>query len=114
MWNVLLDDEFAAWLNDLNESEIVEILANVELLRERGPNLGRPYVDTVKSSNFANMKELRIQIAGDPWRILFAFDPKRSAFLVVGGNKRGVKRWYKVHVPIADERFRRHLERLER
>jgi len=113
-WNVLLDEEFAVWLYDLNKSEIVEILANVELLRDRGPNLGRPYVDTVKGSKFANMKELRVQIAGDPWRILFAFDPNRSAFLAVGGNKRGDKRWYKTHVPIADERFQRHLDRLER
>jgi hypothetical protein len=48
-----------------------------------------------------------------PWRILFAFDPNRAAILLVGGNKRGDKRWYKKHLPIADERFRRHLERLE-
>jgi hypothetical protein len=83
-------------------------------LRERGPQLGRPYVDTVEGSAFTNMKELRVQFRGDPWRILFAFDPRRSAILLVGGNKRGDNRWYKKHLPIADERFRRHLERLER
>jgi hypothetical protein len=59
------------------------------------------------------MKELRVQFRGEPWRILFAFDPDRAAILLVGGNKRGDKRWYKKHLPIADARFRRHLERLE-
>jgi hypothetical protein len=58
------------------------------------------------------MKELRIQYQGNPWRILFAFDPRRAAILLVGGNKRGKKRWYRDHIALADERFRRHLERL--
>jgi len=113
-WSVALDEDFAAWLRGLRESETVEILAHAKLLRERGPNLGRPYVDTVNGSRFSNMKELRVQIAGDPWRILFAFDPARSAILLVGGNKRGDNRWYEVHVRIADERFQRHLDRLGR
>jgi hypothetical protein len=112
-WEILLDAEFTEWLDGLGERERGEILAHAGLLRERGPQLGRPRVDTVKGSEFANMKELRVQIAGDPWRILFAFDPKRSAVLLIGGNKRGDKRWYKTHIPIADERFKRHLESLE-
>jgi hypothetical protein len=45
--------------------------------------------------------------------ILFALDPNRAAILLVGGNKRGDKRWHKEHLPIGDARFRRHLERLE-
>jgi hypothetical protein len=57
------------------------------------------------------MEELRVQIAGKPWRVLFAFDPQRSAILV-GGNKGGDKRWYKTNIPIADARFDRHLARL--
>ena len=61
--------------------------------------------------HFLNMKELRIQFAGDPWRVLFAFDTRRAAILLVGGNKSGNKRWYKTHIPIADARFVRHLER---
>jgi hypothetical protein len=68
----------------------------------------------VEGSEFTNMKELRVQFRGDPWRILFAFDPRRAAILLVGGCKRGDKRWYKRQIPIADERFRRHLERLRR
>lgn len=111
-WDVLLDDDFAIWLDGLQEQQRIEILAHVNLIRERGPQLGRPYVDTVDRSKFRNMKELRIQINGDPWRILFAFDPNRAAILLVGGNKRGDKRWYSRHIPIADERYRGHLDRL--
>lgn len=111
-WAILLDEEFAAWLGALLETPREEILAYVELLRERGPKLGRPYADTVKSSRYSNMKELRIQIAGDPWRVLFAFDPRRSAVLLVGGNKGPDKRWYKTNVPLADKRFAKHLKTL--
>jgi hypothetical protein len=112
-WDVLLDEEFAEWLEALVEGLQVEILAHVELLREFGPNLGRPRADTVKGSKYGNMKELRIQYQGDPWRILFAFDPNRAAILLVGGNKRGDKRWYRKHIRIADSRYKRHLEALE-
>ncbi len=112
-WDVQLDDDSAAWLAGLEASLRAEIVGHANLLREHGPQLGRPYVDTLEDSDFPNMKELRVQFRGDPWRILFAFDPRRVAILVVGGNKRGDKRWYKKHLPIADERFRRHLKRLE-
>ena len=111
-WDVELDGDFAAWLAGLEPELRNEIIAHANLLRERGPQLGRPYVDTLVDSKFAHMKELRVQFGGDPWRILFAFDPRRVAILLVGGNKRGDKRWYKKHLPIADERFRRHLEGL--
>jgi hypothetical protein len=112
-FEIELDEKFAEWLQNLAIVERREILGNVELLRERGPHLGRPYVDHVKSSRFGNMKELRIQIAGKPWRILFAFDPRRAAILLIGGNKGGDDRWYKTNVPIADERYQRHLDHLK-
>lgn len=110
-WKVELDDEFAVWLRDLAEGGKREILGTVELLRQRGPNLGRPYADRVKGSAHHNMKELRVQIAGKPWRILFAFDPNRTALLLLGGDKSGDSRWYKTNIPIADARFSRHLEK---
>jgi hypothetical protein len=90
-----------------------EIIAHANPLREHGPQLGRAFVDTLKGSAFTNLKEPRVQFRGEPWRILFAFDPNGAAILLVGGNKQGDKRWYKKHLPIADARFRRHLERLE-
>jgi hypothetical protein len=112
-WDVQFDPEFAEWLAALDEDLRREIVALAVLLRQRGPHLGRPYVDTLEDSEFSNMKELRVQFRGDPWRVLFAFDPNRTAILLVGGNKRGDKRWYKKHIPIADEKFRRHLDNLE-
>lgn len=112
-WEVVVDNEFAVWLDELDADVRNEILAHAALLRERGPLLSRPYVDTLQGSAFPNMKELRVQFRGDPWRILFAFDSKRAAVLLVGGNKRGDRRWYKTQIPIADERFRRHLKRLK-
>ncbi len=113
-WDVQLDEDFASWLEGLDEHGRREILANARLLETFGPQLGRPRVDTLNGSIYENMKELRIQIAGDPWRVLFAFDPRRSAILLVGGNKQGDRRWYKAHIPIADARFQRHLDRLGR
>jgi hypothetical protein len=112
-WSVEFDEDFSDWFQQREEGLQDEILVYVELLRKRGPQLARPYADTVKGSLYTNMKELRVQFRGDPWRILFAFDTERAAILLVGGNKRGEKRWYKKMLPIADERFRRHLNRLE-
>jgi hypothetical protein len=112
-WIVLFDEEFAEWLQDVDEGLRIRIAAHVDLLEQRGPSLGRPRVDTVKGSAYPNMKELRIQYEGLPWRVLFTFDPNRAAILLVGGMKAGNKRWYLEHVPIADQRFKRHLESLE-
>ena len=113
MWTILGDKDFMIWYERLPEPEQDEIAAALAVLRTYGPNLGRPRVDSVKGSRHSNMKELRLQIAGDPWRILFAFDPDRAAILLVGGNKGGSDRWYKTNLPIADERFQNHLDRLE-
>ncbi|MGO9470731.1 MAG: type II toxin-antitoxin system RelE/ParE family toxin [Isosphaeraceae bacterium] len=112
-WEVLFDEGFAAWLDGLDEDLRRALLAHVVLLREHGPNLGRPQVDTLKGSKVANLKELRIQHRGEPWRVLFAFDPARAAILLVGGNKAGGKKWYKKHIRIAEDRFERHLRRLK-
>jgi hypothetical protein len=90
-----------------------EVLAIVKVLAESGPKLGRPRVDTLKGSAFNNMKELRIQYQGEPWRILFAFDPLRQAILLIGGNKSGNKRWYKENISLADQRYEQYLETLE-
>src|SRR6266702_3118211 len=72
------------------------------------------HVDSVASSKHANMKELRVQHRGRPYRVLFAFDPRRTAVLLIGGNKTGKGRWYKEFVPIADRLYDEHLETLRR
>ena len=64
------------------------------MLEEYGPGLGRPYADTLRQSRYPNMKELRVQHEGRPYRILFAFDPRRSAYLILGGDKTGDTNWY--------------------
>ena len=80
-WEVEFTDEFGAWWDGLREAEQVDVRAEVNLLRRFGPTLGRPHVDSVASSKHANMKELRVQHRGRPYRVLFAFDPRRSAIL---------------------------------
>jgi hypothetical protein len=112
-WNVAFDEEFLAWLQSQPDRIRIAIFKRVELLAQIGPSLGRPHVDTLEGSAHSNMKELRVQIGGDPWRIFFAFDPKRSAILLVGGNKTGDKRFYEVNIPIADARYARHLAGFE-
>jgi len=109
VWRVLFDDECWAWFQTLEEGLQDEINALIARLEEDGPRVGRPYVDTLKGSSIPNLKELRVQYRGRPWRVLFAFDPERAAILLVGGCKAGDKRWYKTRVRIAEERFRRHL-----
>ena len=112
-WEIEYTDEFEIWWNSLDESEQVDIDASVGLLEEYGPNLGRPHADTVDGSKHTNMKELRTQHDGRPYRTLFAFDPTRTAILLIGGDKTGDKRWYDVHVPIADDLFDEHLKTLK-
>jgi hypothetical protein len=86
------------------------------LLRKRGPMLGRPDVDTLKDSKFANMKELRFRADGGVWRVAFAFDPERDAIILVAGDKSGgsEKTFYRRLIEKADKRFREHLEGLAR
>lgn len=113
-WQVLLDEEFEEWLGEQETDLRDEILAYGKLLAAYGSMLGRPRVDTIQGSKFTNMKELRIQWKGQPWRILFAFDPKRRSILLVGGNKQSDKRWYYKNIPIADARFAKHLKEMEK
>lgn len=111
-WEVEYTDEFGAWWSGLTEAEQEDVRASVAVLRSVGPSLGRPHVDSVASSRHANMKELRVQHRGRPYRVLFAFDPRRAAILLIGGNKTGKKRWYLEFVPLADRLYDEHLETL--
>ena len=108
-WNVLYHDKFEKWFVAQAEDLQDAILKLAALLIRMGPQLGRPRVDQIKASDFKNMKELIVQHKGKPWRILFAFDTNQDAIFLVGGCKAGDERFYRTHVPIADERFRHHL-----
>lgn len=110
-WEIEITDQFGEWWQTLNESERERIRAAVEVLEERGPGLARPYVDTVRDSRHANMKELRPR--GGNIRILFAFDPRRMAILLIGGDKtHHWQEWYATMIPIADNLYDEHLRTL--
>lgn len=110
MWTVIYEQPFEDWFLSLSEAEQIDIFAYINALKNNGPQLGRPYVDTLKGSKLKNLKELRVQHAGYPYRILFAFDPKRQAVLLCGGNKTNDKRFYERMIPIAETSYQRYLE----
>ena len=106
----------AEWLTSCDSGTRVRVAASLRMLSLTGPGLGRPLVDTVRHSRHRNMKELRPQSVGSSeLRILFAFDPRRTAVMLVAGDKRGAwNRWYAQNIPIADSRFDVHLQMLRR
>lgn len=113
MWDIEFTDEFEAWWDSLDVAEQDAVDIGVEFLREDGPSLGRPYVDTVKGSRHSNMKELRAQSRGRPLRTFFAFDPRRCVILLIGGDKTGDNRFYRRMIPQADALYDEHLRTLE-
>ncbi len=113
MWKVAYSDEFDHWFDSLNEKQQDDLRVGIQLLIELGPNLPRPYADTVEGSKYSNMKELRTQSQGRPIRTFFAFDPNRCAILLIGGNKTDDKKFYKKMIPFADEIYRKHLKELK-
>ena len=115
-WVVEIGDEFEPEFDALHEDVQTEILALSRLLQQFGPQLGRPRVDTLNGSRHANMKELRFSAAEGEWRVAFAFDPQRTAILLVAGDKSGAseKRFYRELIRKADDRFDAHLARLKR
>jgi hypothetical protein len=115
VWTVRFGDEFEQEFLALLPAVQDELLAAARLLAEYGPRLGRPFVDTLKGSKHANMKELRFDAAGGVWRVAFAFDPGRQGILLVAGDKSGVsqRRFYGHLIATADKRFSAHLKRLK-
>jgi hypothetical protein len=107
-------NEFEQWWVTLDESTQDSIDVAVMLLEERGPNLPFPYSSDVKGSRHQHMRELRVQHKGEPYRILYAFDPRRAAVLLLGGNKAGNDRWYEENVPKADKLYDELLEELKK
>ena len=108
-WDVEFTDEFGAWWDSLTPEEQESVDFGVGLLIERGPTLPFPYGSQVKGSKFGEMRELRVQHQGSPYRVLYAFDPLRVALLLVGGDKTGDDKWYDRMVPVADRLFEAHL-----
>lgn len=115
VWNVEFHADFDPEYEELDEAVQDELLAQLKLLETFGPQLGRPRVDTLNGSEHANMKELRFDAAGGVWRFAFAFDPKRNAIVLCGGDKSGgsEKKFYKGLIQKADARFSAHVARLK-
>ena len=113
-WRVQIAEEFEPEFFALQQEVQDTILTLTRLLRQFGPQLGRPQVDTLNGSRHANMNEMRLSAAGGEWRVAFAFDPARRAMLLVAGDKSGggERRFYRALIRKADERFDRHLARL--
>ena len=111
MWEVEYTEQFGDWWDTLTPAEQTNIDGYVQQLQERGPGLGRPAVDTITTSRHGNMKELRVGTI----RVLFCFDPRRTAILLIGGDKRGrYKDFYDELVQIADALYDEHLEELRK
>ncbi len=113
-WDIEYTDEFEEWWDGLTEGEQESVRASVKLLGDLGPQLPFPHSSGITSSQHGNMRELRIQHAGRPYRVLYAFDPRRCAILLIGGEKTGKGRWYDEYVPIADRLYNEHLETLRK
>jgi len=113
VWDIEATDDFALWFGTLEGPDQERVAAAVEVLAELGPGLGRPFVDTLKGSRHRNMKELRPR--GGHLRVLFAFDPRRIAVLLVGGDKSARwERWHEGTVARADRLYDEHLVNLRR
>jgi len=114
VWEIEYTDAFLVWWNELSEAEQNAISISVEVLQRAGPNLTRPHVDTVNGSRHSNMKELRTQHRGKPYRTFFAFDPRRTAVLLIGGDKTGDDRFYGTMIPKADTLYDEYLDEIKK
>ncbi|MCG6146640.1 type II toxin-antitoxin system RelE/ParE family toxin [Leptospira bandrabouensis] len=112
MYEIKRTEEMVLWLNDLDNDAKKDILVSIEILKEFGPRLGRPHVDTIAGSKIKNLKELRVNSKNRPFRIFFVFDPKRNAILLIGGNKATSKKFYPNMIKKSEELYSEYLGNL--
>jgi hypothetical protein len=113
MWEVEYTNEFGEWWETLSEAEQDAIAFTVGLLRKEGPSLKFPYSTDVRQSKHRSMRELRSQCKGRPLRTFYAFNPSRTAILLIGGDKTGDDRFYNIMVPLADRIYNAYLKETE-
>ena len=113
-WDVEYTDEFGEWWNSLSEAEQDDFTTVVTLLMEHGPQLPFPYSSGIEGSKHSHMRELRVQSGGKPLRGFYAFDPRRTAILLIGGDKTGDDRFYKSMVHIADRLYDDYIAELRK
>jgi hypothetical protein len=107
---VIVTDVFEAWYDELDETDTKAVVRGIDLLAARGVSLGFPYSSEIKGSTYA-LRELRVQSGGRPLRILYAFDPKRQAVLLLGADKTGLsdERFYQTYIPKAERLWEEYL-----
>ena len=110
MWTVILRPRFLEWLDAQPDDLRARVYASIVLLEDSGPNLARPYADTLKGSKLNNLKELRIKHGGHPIRAFYVFDPVRRAVVLCAGDKTGKKRFYEEQIPIAETEYEQYLQ----
>ena len=115
IYDIEVTDEFGEWFRALAEDDADAVAARVELLAEGGPNLKGPVIGEIRNSQHApRMKELRCGTTG-AIRVLFCFDPLRTAILLLGGTKAGRwDEWYRQSIPQADRLYEVYLEELKK
>jgi hypothetical protein len=111
-YEVEYTDELEAWWDGLDAEEQDSVRAGVEKLIKFGPILEHPYSSAIHGSRHGHMRELRVQHRGRPYRVLYAFDPRRVGILLIGGEKTGRRRWYRQFIPIADDLYDQHLREI--
>lgn len=113
-WEIEFTDEFSGWWDGLTADEQKSVARYIGLLEQAGPDLCRPYADTIRGSRMANLRELRVQHEGRPYRVLYAFDPRRTGILLIGGDKTGNQRWCDEYVPKAESLYEQHLREIQK
>ena len=113
-WEIEHTNEFEDWWRELKENEQDDTASVVELLSERGPQLDHPFSSKIEGSKHNHMRELRIQSGGKPIRVFYAFNPARTAILLIGGDKTGDNRFYDKFIPVADKLYDTHLDELRK
>jgi hypothetical protein len=111
-WGVEYTDEFEIWWNALTEKEQTAVAVSVGLLERMGSGLPFPHSSAIHGSRHGHMRELRTQSDGRPLRTMYAFDPRRVAILLIGGDKTGNDRWYETFIPVADRLYDEHLQEI--
>ncbi len=111
-WDIEVTDECHAWLESLNETDFDAVDYSVDLLIDRGPRLSHPHSSKINGSRHAHMRELRVQADGKPLRLFYAFDPRRTVIILLGGDKTGDTRFYDRMIPVADVLYDVHLAEL--
>src|SRR5690606_10640938 len=109
-WHVEYTDQFGDWWSGLAEGQQDDLTASVELLAALGPQLPFPHSSGIEGSRHGHMRELRVQSGGKPLRVFYAFDPRRTAILLIGGDKTGDGRFYEKFVPLADDLYDAYIE----